>query len=147
MLQYMHIRVQEDACVMFEWIAGGLLITAAALCLWLLVTGLIDMQRINAGDSDVIETQGVVRQVHRKGVNVLAVVTLNVDDEVVRVDCPMHCPLLAFSRPRVTDMVPVLWRRGESSAVAVSTIRKGQRRFLTGFIGLAAAVILWAMVF
>lgn len=131
-----------------EWMAQLLLGAAALVCLWFIIRGLIEMQRINAGAPDVVETQGVVRQVQPHGrFDSLAVLTLNVEDEVVHVDCVLPGPWLGRRKHRVTDMVPVLWRRGDKRAVAVQTIRDGQRMFLVGFLALAMAAVLYVLLF
>lgn len=125
----------------------GVLAAAGLICVWFIIRGLIEMQRINAGDSDVVEVQGVVRQTRRSSAGVRAVVTLNVDDEVLHADCML--PRKWFSRrvARVTDVVTVLWHKRESYAVAVQTIRNGQRLFLIGILGLTLSVTLWAILF
>lgn len=131
-----------------ELIAKVLMGAAAAVCLWFIIKGLIDMQRINAGAEDVVETQGVVRQVKPlQGGASHAVITLNVEDEVVHVDCELPGPWLSGRKHRVTDVVAVLWRRGDARAVAVQTIRDGQRMFLIGFIALALTAVLYVMLF
>ena len=131
-----------------ELIAKVLMGAAAAVCLWFIIKGLIDMQRINAGAEDVVETQGVVRQVKPlQGGASHAVITLNVEDEVVHVDCELPGPWLGGRKHRVTDVVAVLWRRGDARAVAVQTIRDGQRMFLIGFIALALTAALYVMLF
>ena len=72
-----------------------LLGAAAGVCLWFMVQGLIDMQRINAGAEDVMETQGVVRQLQPHGrYDSHAVVTLNVEGDVTHVDCVLRTGLL-----------------------------------------------------
>jgi hypothetical protein len=38
----------------------------------------------------------------------------------------------------VTDLVSVLWRRGDERAVAVQTIRNGQVTFILGILSLTA---------
>lgn len=128
---------------------GKVLLGAAALiCLWFIVKGLIDMQRINTSDSDVMELQGVVRMVEPHGrFDSQAVVTLNVEDEVLHVECLLPGPWFGRRNHRVTDIVRVLWRRGDKRAVAVQTIRDGQRMFLTGFLALVAAALVYVMLF
>lgn len=131
-----------------ELIAKLLLGAAAGVCLWFIVKGMIDMQRINAGAEDVLETQGVVRQVQplRHG-DCQAVLTLNVEEDVIHVDCVLPGPWLFGRQHCVTDLVPVFWRRGDKRAVAVQTIRDGQRMFLIGFIALAAVALAYVMLF
>ncbi len=125
-----------------------LLGAAACICIWFMVAGLIEMQRINAGAEDVVETQGVVRQLQPQGrYDSHAVLTLNVQDEVVHVDCILPGPWFGRSKYRVTDLVPVLWRRGDKRAIAVQTIRNGQRMFLIGVVGLAVAALMFVMLF
>lgn len=129
-------------------VSKALLGAAALICLWFIVRGMIDMQRINAGAEDVLETQGVVRQVRllRHG-DCQAVLTLNVEADVIHVDCVLPGPWFFGRRHRVTDIVPVLWRRGDKRAVAVQTIRDGQRMFLIGFIALAAVALAYVLLF
>lgn len=128
---------------------GRVLLGAAALvCLWFIVKGLIDMQRINAGDSDVLELQGIVRHVGPHGrFDSQAVVTLNVEEEVRHVECLLPGPWFGLRNHRVTDIVRVLWRRGDKRAVAVQTIRDGQKMFLIGFLSLVAAALVYVLLF
>lgn len=129
-------------------VAQVLLGAAAAVCLWFIVAGLIEIQRINAGAEDVVETQGVVRQVGPHGrFDSQAVLTLNVEDEVIHVDCVLPGAWLGRRNHRVADVVPVLWRRGDKRAIAVQTIRDGQRMFLVGFIALALTAVLYVILF
>lgn len=129
-------------------IAKLLLGAAALVCLWFIVKGLIDMQRVNTSDSDVLELQGVVRQVEPHGrFDSQAVVTLNVEDEVLHVECLLPGPWFGRRSHRVTDVVRVLWRRGEKRAVAVQTIRDGQRMFILGFLSLVAAALAYVILF
>ena len=131
-----------------EWIAKLLLGAAALVSLWFVIRGMIDMQRVNAADSDVVEATGVVRQVHPRGrFDQQGVVTLNVDDQVVHVDCVLPAPWFSFRRWQVTDLIPVLWRRGDARATAVATIRDGQRMFIIGVAALAAVAVLFVLLF
>lgn len=125
-------------------LSKGLLAAAGLVSLGVMVRGLIDMQRINTADGDVIETRGIVRRLTgRKGHRTKAELTLNVDDTAQTVECLLP----GKRRHRVTDVVPVYWRRGEPHAVAVSTIRGGQGRFLLGFLALAAAAVAAVMLY
>lgn len=106
--------------------------------LWMVVSGLIDMQRINTQDEDVLELVGTVRRLGVDGRK--AQLNIKVEDEVLRVNC-----LLPGKRHAVTDLVPVLWRKGGMDAVAEATITRGQRRFLLGILllaGMATAMIM-----
>jgi len=125
-----------------------LLGAAACVCIWFMVAGLIEMQRINAGAEDVVETQGVVRQLQPHGrFDSHAVLTLNVEDEVIHVDCILPGAWLGKSKYQVTDLVQVLWHKGDKRAVACRTIRDGQRMFLIGVIGLAVAALMYVVLF
>ena len=131
-----------------ELLAKMLLGAAVVVCLWFIVRGMIEMQRINASAEDVLELQGVVRQVTPLvNGDCQAVLTLNVDEDVLHVDCVLPGPWLAGRRHQVTDIVPVLWRRGDRRAVALQTIRDGQRMFLIGFVSLAAAALIYVLLF
>ena len=124
-------------------IARVLACAAALVCLWFIVKGLIDLQRINTGDSSLIETQGIVRQVSPSGrFDSEAVLTLNIDDEVYHVDCRLPGPWFGRRSHRVTDLVPVYWQKGDKRAVAAATIQDGQRMFILGFVGLAIAALI-----
>lgn len=129
-------------------VAQLLLGAAALVCVWFVVRGLIDMQRINTSDPNVLEMDGVVRQVSPHGrYDSDAVITLNVEDEVIHVDCRLPGPWIGRRNHRVTDMVRVFWRRGDKRAVAADTIRDGQRMFLIGFVLLAASAVLYVLLF
>ena len=124
-------------------IARVLMGAAVLVCLWFIVKGLIDLQRVNTGDSSVLEVQGVVRQVTPSGrFDSEVVLTLNVEDEVHHVDCRLPGPWIGRRNHRVTDVVRVYWRMGDKRAVAVDTIRDGQRMFLIGFVGLAITALM-----
>ncbi len=125
-----------------------LLAAAAVVSVWFLIRGLIDMQRVNTADGDVLEVRGVVRQLKRHGrFDSQAVVTLNVDDIVVHVDCLLPGPWFGRKKHQVTDVVRLLWRRGETQAVAVDTIRDGQRMFIIGFAALTLAAIMYILLY
>ena len=121
---------------------------AALVALWFVVRGLMDMQRINSADDEVLELSGLVRQITPHGrYDSMAVVTLNVEDDVVHVDCLLPGPWFGRKRHRVTDLVTVLWRRGEKRAVALQTVRDGQRMFIVGFGALVLTVVLFVILF
>lgn len=126
-----------------------LLLGAAALvAMWFMVKGLIDMQRVNTTDAQVLEVNGLVRQLTPHGrYDMTAVMTVCVDDEVSHVDCILPGPWLGKAAYRVTDLVPILWRKGEPRAVAVQTIRDGQRMFLVGIAALTLAAVLYILLF
>lgn len=105
----------------------------------MVISGLIDMQRINTQDPDVLELTGTVRRLDDEGRRAQLIITA--DDEVFRVRCSLH-----GGRCQVTDLVPVLWRRGSDEAVAAETIARGQRRFLLGILLLTAAVAAMLML-
>ncbi|MBQ7848093.1 MAG: hypothetical protein IJ343_00005, partial [Clostridia bacterium] len=76
-------------------VARILMGAAGLVCLWFIVKGLIDLQRVNTGDSSVLEVQGMVRQVTPSGrYDAETVLTLNVNDEVYHVDCRLPGPWL-----------------------------------------------------
>lgn len=125
-----------------------LLGAAAMVAIWFMVRGLIDMQRVNTADVQVMEVQGLVRQLTPHGrFDMLAVLTVCVDDEVSHVDCILPGPWLGKSAYRVTDLVPILWRKGEPRAIAVQTIRDGQRMFLIGIAALTLSAVLYILLF
>lgn len=128
-------------------LAKVLLAGAVLISLWFVIRGLLDMQRINTADPEVLELQGVVRDMQpaAKG-NVEATLTLNVGEEVCHVQCLLPGPWLWGRRRQVTDLVRVHWRRGEMRAVAAQTISDGQLMFILGFAGLAAAVLLYILL-
>lgn len=129
-------------------IAQLLMAAAALVCVWFIVKGLIDMQRINTSDAAVLELDGVVRQVSPHGRSDSdAVITLNVEEDVVHVDCRLPGPWIGRRKHRVTDVVRVFWRRGDKRAVAADTIRDGQRMFLIGFVVLALTALLYVLLF
>ena len=129
---------------MLIMMAKVLLCAAALICVWFMVRGMIDMQRINTEDSDVLELPGVVRQVKPHGrFDSLAVVTLNTEEGVHQVDCVLPGPWFGQPKHRVTDLVRVFWRRGDARAVAANTIRDGQRMFIIGVVGIAIAALLF----
>lgn len=129
-------------------IAQLLMAAAALVCVWFIVKGLIDMQRINTSDAAVLELDGVVRQVSPHGRSDSdAVITLNVEEDVVHVDCRLPGPWIGCRKHRVTDVVRVFWRRGDKRAVAADTIRDGQRMFLIGFVVLALTALLYVLLF
>lgn len=120
---------------------------AALVCLWFIVKGLIDMQRINTSDSSVIETQGVVRHTTPSGrYDTEAVVTLNIGEEVHHVACLLPGPWLGKRRRRVTDIVRVYWRKGDKRAVAADTIEEGQKMFLVGFVFLVLTALMFLLL-
>lgn len=131
-----------------ELTAKVTLAMAALVALWFVIRGLMDMQRVNTADENVLEVSGLVRQVTSHGrFDSMAVLTLNVEDEVVHVDCLLPGAWLGRKRYRVTDIIPVLWRRGETKAVAVQSIRDGQRMFVIGFAALVLAAVLFVLMF
>ena len=130
-----------------EMLAKVLLGGAALISLWFTVRGLIDMQRVNTADPDVLELQGVVRELQTmSGGAVDATITLNAGDEVRHVRCLLPGPWLLGRKRQVTDLVRVLWRRGDQRAVARETIRDGQAMFILGFAGLALAALLYMIL-
>ena len=127
-----------------DMLAKILLAAAALISLAYFVKGLLDMQRVNTADPEVLELQGVVRELRDVGGGAAeATVTLNADDEVVHVQCHLPGPWLVGRKRQVTDLVRVLWRKGDKRAVAAETIADGQTMFILGFAGLAAAVLLY----
>ena len=130
-------------------LAGKVMLgAAAAVSLWFMARGIMDMQRVNTADPEVVELLGVVRQVTPRGkFDVQAVVTINAEEEVRHVDCLL--PGKWFSRKtwQVTDFVRVLWRKGETRAVAVQTIRDGQVMFIVGIVALALSGLLAVLLF
>lgn len=128
-----------------EMIAKVLLALSALISVWFVIKGLMDMQRVNTADPAVIELQGVVRELRHGGSQ--AIVTINAGEEVRHVLCDLPGPWIAGRRRQVTDLVPVLWRRGENRAVAAETIRDGQTMFIIGFAALALAAVLYMMLF
>lgn len=120
---------------------------AVLICLWFMVRGLIDMQRINTADKDVLELKATVRQLTFLGHDWDAVLTLNVDDDVVHVSCRLPGSWFGRKTRQVTDWVRVYWRRGDKQAVAEETLRYGQRAFLVGFVGIALTALLYVLLF
>ena len=131
-----------DIAINLETAVQILLAAAAALSLLFMVKGLVDMQKINAADANVLEVQGVVRKATPRGSGMMAVVTLNVEGEVRYVDCMLPGPLFGRCRYQATDFVRVLWRRGDARAVSVHTIRQGQAMFIIGIMALAVCGLL-----
>ena len=130
-----------------EMLAVLLMGAAALVSVGFIIFGLIDMQRMNASASDVMELQGVIRQMQmQEDGDVHAVLTLNVEEDVLHVDCTLPAPWFGKAKYRVTDLVPVLWRRGDKRAVAQETIRNGQRMFLIGLAGLTAAALMYILL-
>lgn len=131
-----------------EIIAKIMLAMAALVALWFVIRGLMDMQSVNGADEEVLELSGVVRQLTPHGrYDAMAVLTLNVDDEVVHADCLLPGAWIGRRKYQVTDLIPVLWRRGEAKAVAVQSIRDGQRMFVVGFGALVLAAVLFVVLF
>ena len=124
-----------------------LMAAAAVIGLGFMVKGLIDMQRINAAAPDVLELPAVVRQLTPDGKDMNAMLTLNVEDEVVHVSCHLPGPWFGRSKRQVTDLVRVYWRKGDKRAVAAETIRDGQRMFIIGFVALTAIALLYVILF
>lgn len=123
-----------------DWLLAARVLLGLGMAgsLWMIISGLIDMQRINTQDEDVLELVGTVRRLDADGRK--AQLNIAVEDEVLHVNC-----LLPGKRHAVTDLVPVMWRKGSMDAVAAATITHGQRRFLFGVLllaGLAAAMIM-----
>lgn len=116
-----------------EWLLAARILLGAVmlLALWMVIGGLMDMQRINTQDPEVLELLGTVRRLDGNGRT--AALTVISEDEVLHVSCKLP------GRYMVTDLVPLLWRRGSLEAVAVKTITRGQRRFLLGILLLAGA--------
>lgn len=130
-----------------ELMAKLFMAAAAAVSLWFIVKGLMDMQRVNTADSEVLLVQGVVRQLRPLGRSgEMAVATVNVDDAVVHVECMLPGPWFGRKKRRVTDIVPLYWRRGDTSAVSADTISDGQKMFIIGFAGLALTVLMFMML-
>lgn len=133
---------------MMELTAKLLLGAAALVSLWFMVKGLIDMQRVNTTDAQVLEVEGLVRRVSPHGrYDTMAVLTISVEDTVAHVDCLLPGPWFGRRQHHVTDLVRVLWRRGEPRAVAVQTIRDGQRMFIIGIIALTVTAVLFITMF
>lgn len=125
-----------------------MLLAAAGIAVCFLVRGLMDMLRVNAADARVLQVRGVVRQLSAHGrFAQQAVLTLNVEEAVVRVKCILPGPLLGRSKRRVTDLVDVYWQKGATEAVACQTVRDGQRMFIIGFVALAAAGLAYMLLF
>ncbi len=121
---------------------------AALVAVWFIIRGLMDMQAIDTADKDVVELQGVVRRVAPHGrFDQMAVLTITANDEVRHVDCLLPGPWVGKRRHRVTDLVRVLWKKGSARAVALETLRNGQRMFLIGFISLALAALMYVLLF
>ncbi len=124
------------------------LLAAAGVSVWFVVRGLMDMLRVNAADADVMQVRGVVRQLSPHGrFDQQAVLTLNVEEAVVRVRCILPGPWFSRSKRRVTDLVDVYWKKGATEAVACQTVRDGQRMFIIGFVALAAAAVMYMLLF
>ena len=114
----------------------------------MIIRGLIDMQRINCGESDVLTLRGVIWQMEAlPHGEARACVRLNVDEEVVHVDCMLLAPWYTWRRRRVTDLLTVYWRKGEKQAIAADLIRAGQRSFLLGILLLTLAALVFVMCF
>lgn len=121
---------------------------AAAVSLWFMARGIMDMQRVNAADPEVLELLGVVRQLtSRSRDDLLAVVTINAGDDVRQVDCVLPGGWFGRRKWQVTDFVRVLWRRGDARAVAVQTIRDGQTMFIVGIVALVMSGVLAVLMF
>lgn len=128
-------------------LAKVLLAGAMLISLGFIVRGLLDMQRVNTADPDVVELRGVVRELSKgRGGSMEATLTLNPGDEVCHVQCTLPGPWLCGRRRQVTDLVRVLWRRGDATAVAVQTIRDGQAMFILGCAALAVVVLLYMLL-
>ena len=131
-----------------ELTAKLLLGAGALIALWFMIRGLIDMQRVNTTDPQVLEVEGLVRQLTPAGRgDAMAVLTLNVDDEVNHVDCLLPGPWFSGRKHRVTDLVRVWWRKGDPRAVAAQTIVDGQRMFLLGVVSLTVIVVCFMLLF
>lgn len=119
---------------MVDWLLAVRVLLGLGMlgALWMIISGLMDMQRINTQDQEVLELLGTLRRLEADGRN--AQLTITTENEVLHVTCRLH-----GKHHAVTDLVPVLWRKGSMEAVAVATIARGQRRFLLGILLLAAA--------
>ena len=123
-----------------EWLLAVRVLLGLGIAgwLWMIISGLIDMQRINTQDENVLELVGTIRRLDADGRRVQ--LNIKVEDEVLYVNC-----LLPGKRHAVTGLAPVMWRKGSMEAVAAAPITRGQRRFLFGILllaGLAAAMIM-----
>lgn len=121
---------------------------AIALSLLLVVRGLWLIQRANAAEEDVLQVNAVVREiVHIGWFSSQVMLTLPLEDLVLHVPCRVPRGRLAGGKARVTDVVPVLWRRGAMEAVALQTIRIGQVMLVTGFAAMMCTALAWVMLF
>ncbi|MBQ8201996.1 MAG: hypothetical protein IJZ74_09565 [Clostridia bacterium] len=121
---------------------------SALICIWFIIRGLMLAQLAGANDGQTLWLNAVVRQVKPKGrYDSQAVLTLNVDEAVVHVDCLLPGPWMSRKKPQVTDLVRVLWRRGETKAVAEQTIKDGQTMLILGFAALALIAVLYVLLF
>lgn len=125
-----------------------MLAAAAAVSLWFMLRGLMDMQRMNTADPEVLEIQAVIRELTPHGrFDQLAVVTISLEEEVKHVDCILPGGWFGAKRRQVTDFVRVLWRKGDVRAVALQTIRDGQTMFILGILSLALSGLLALLLF
>ncbi|MBR3763029.1 MAG: hypothetical protein IKK57_00585 [Clostridia bacterium] len=137
-----------DIAAMIPLAGKGMLALAAALSLWFMARGLMDMQRVNTADPDVLELQGIIRQLTPRGrYDMQAVVTIQAEDEVKHVDCLLPGGWLKGRKRQVTDFVRVYWRRGDARAVAVQSVRDGQIMFIIGILALAVSGLLALLLF
>ena len=108
-----------------EWLLAVRVLLGLGMAgsLWMIISGLIDMQRINTQDENVLELVGTIRRLDADGRRVQ--LNIKVEDEVLYVNC-----LLPGKRHAVTDLVPVMWRKGSMEAVAAATITQSYMQMI-----------------
>ncbi len=117
------------------------LLLADVVCFGFILRGL--MQYNKGRDKSLIACNAVVREVRPKGpFTTEVVVTMNMDEAVLRVECELPGPWFSRRKPQPTDIVPVLWKPGEVRAIAQQTIADGKTMMLIGAIGMVITAII-----
>lgn len=119
---------------------GGCL--SLAIAVW----GLIKISR--AGSMKGMRlVKAMVRQVTHCGqTGSQVVLSMNVDEEIFRVDCQMPGKRLFGKGPQPASLVYVYWRKGESTAVAAASVLAGQAMMILGFAAFCALAVLFVLL-
>ena len=119
---------------------------AALLCAGCIIRGLMMMQNVGSGGGE-IRLQALVRQVKR--VNLLdsvARVTVEAEGTVCHLECMLHGPWAGRRKVAPADLIWVIWRQGETTAVAEHCVKAGQALLIAGFAALMLLVLGFMML-
>ncbi len=131
---------------MTDHLLTAALIGAAFFSAICIVRGMLLIQRAGAGDT--LQCSAVVRQVQKEGLFACrALLTLTAGESVLHVSCCIPGQWFRRLRVRPTDVLNVLWRRGETEAVALRTIRHCQTLLILGVATAVLLVLLAARIF